>query len=116
MTINSDSKNSLGFTDVNSFEESVLVEVTQEDARFVIYFNDQLITIEDTVKIPAKEAAAGVVIDASSTFIPDGYQIQESQWDFGNGDKRPVEGIPRIEYVTWEEGKYDLELTILRND
>ena len=91
LTINSDSKNSQGFTDVVSFEKSVNIEVTQEDARFFIYFNNQLIGLEDTVKVPTNEAAAGVVIDASTTFIPDGYQIELAEWDFGNGKKSVVE-------------------------
>jgi len=55
LTINSDSKNSLGFTDVISFEDSVLIEANQEEAQFFIYFNDQLISLQDTVKIPVRE-------------------------------------------------------------
>jgi len=82
LTINSDSKNSLGKTDVVSFEDTILIEAKQEDAQFFIYFNDQLISLADTVKIPVREAGAGVVIDASSTFMPDGYTILQSEWDF----------------------------------
>lgn len=74
-----------------SFENSVSIQVNQEDIRFYILFNDQLISLEDTVKIPTKEAAAGIVIDASGTFIPDGYKIVRSEWNFGNGQKSPVE-------------------------
>lgn len=83
---------------------------------FFIYFNDQLISLQDTVKIPVREAGAGVVIDASSTFMSDGYRIEKAEWDFGNGEKSVIQGPPVVEYQTYEEGRYDLTLKLTRND
>lgn len=80
LTVNSASKNSRGFTDVISFEESTTVEVGQPKLKLAVYFNDQLAT--STVKIPTRESTQKILIDATQSTFASGYTIIKTEWDF----------------------------------
>lgn len=81
--MNSASRNSRNFTDVISFEDQVTVEVGQAKLKLLVYFNDQLAT--DIVKIPTRESTQKIFIDATQTKFASGYNILQTEWNFGNG-------------------------------
>lgn len=84
LTVNSASRNSRNFTDVISFEDQVTIEVGQAKLKLLVYFNDQLAT--DTIKIPTRESTQKIFIDATQTKFASGYNILQTEWNFGNGN------------------------------